>query len=264
MRQQFWKRRAKILGVVLAATMGVSGFSTEVRAFTVNSGDLVLALYNNGTEYYQDLGSSATLLAPGSNTLFDLGQSTLTPMTAVSGSNPVSWTVVRATFGAALPPSSIFMNAGSLLNAQQTQDAADTGTNFSISQANSSIRSWINLLAPVSAPLGNQVLLLSNDQASFTTTMGLGGSLNGSFTGFGMEGSFGNTLTILQGVVAGNALSDAGRAILMADGKVSLCGGAGCTPAPVPIPAAAVLFATGVIGMIGIVRRKMGRGGIAG
>ena len=262
MRRHFWKRKAKILVVVLAATMGIGGLATEARAFLINSGDLVLAVYGNNQEYYQNLGSAAAALTPGGNVSFNLNQSTLSQnlMATLSGApgNPVAWTLVRTTFGTNIPAPSLFMNAGSQLTAQETLDA---GNSFSVSQASGAIRTWISALSPISSPLANQILLLANDPASFTSTMGLGGSLAGTFTGFGMEGSLGNTLTILQGVVAGNAISDAGRAILMADGQFALCGGAGCTPAPVPVPAAAVLFATGLIGMVGIVRRKLrGRG----
>ncbi|HXX75158.1 MAG TPA: VPLPA-CTERM sorting domain-containing protein [Nitrospiraceae bacterium] len=252
--QRFWRAQAKILVVMFAATMGIGGFGSEARAFTINSGDLVLSVYGNGTEYYRDLGPASSLLTPATQTLVDLNLSTLNPMLAVGGTNPVEFTLVRNTFGSGIPASSTFINAGSQLN---TADTLASGNSYSVSQTNGAIRSWQGLISSVSAPLGNELLLAASDPASFTSTMGVDGSLKGSFTGFGMQGTLGTTLTILQGVVSGNVLSDAGAAVLMANGQLLICGGAGCTPSAVPLPAAAVLFGTGLVGLVTIARRKL-------
>lgn len=247
------KRTARILMVALAVTMGIGGLSTETRAYQINSGDLVLAVYGNGTEYYQDLGSAASLLATSVPKTFDLNLSSLNPLVATGGSQPVQWTLVRNTFGTGIPGTSTFVN---LASQQTTQEIMDSQNTYSVSQANGNIRSWQSTISGVSAPLGTELLLNASDPASFTTTMGFGGSLNGSFPSI-LEGSLGSLMTILQGRATGNLLSDVGRATLSANGLLTICGGAGCSLAPVPLPAAVVLFGSGLIGLVGIARRKL-------
>jgi hypothetical protein len=53
-----------------------------------------------------------------------------------------------------------------------------------------------------------------------------------------------------------NVFSDIGRAVLTSNGMFSICGTAGCTPgAPVPVPAAVLLFLTGLFGLAAFARR---------
>ncbi|MGC4098256.1 MAG: hypothetical protein QM706_14170 [Nitrospira sp.] len=250
MRQTFMRRKAAILAVAFAAIVG--GGYAPAGAFTINSGDLVLAIYGNGTEYYRNLGSAASLLANGANNVVNLSLSSLNPMSAVGGSEPVQWTLVRNTFGAGIPGSQTFANFASKMTAQEV---LDSGNNYSVAQANGNIISWQSNIAPISAPLGNEVLLPKTDPGSYTTQMGIGGMLNGAFPGI-LEGGVGSFMSILQGRVGGNVLSDVGRALLTADGQLKICGGAGCSIEAVPLPAAAVLFASGITALIGLARRK--------
>src|SRR5262245_11859196 len=78
MTPTWWKRRAKPF-VVMA--VGVAALSAvEARAMQVNPGDLVLAMFSNGTEYYRNLGQASTLLT-GSPVTIDIGSSSLNPFT---------------------------------------------------------------------------------------------------------------------------------------------------------------------------------------
>ena len=252
MRQVFMRRKAGIVAAAFAAIIGSGGFA-PAGAYTFNSGDLVLAIYGNDTEYYRNLGSAASLLADGANTTVDLSLSTLNPLTAVGGPELVQWTLVRNTFGAGIPAAQTFNNYASKLTAQET---LDSGNNYSVAQANGAITSWQSTIGQAPGlPAGNEVLLPKTDPASFTTQMGIGGMLNGSFPGI-LEGELGLFMTILEGTVRGNVLSDVGGALLEANGRLQVCGGAGCTVAPIPIPAAAVLFATGITALIGLARRQ--------
>lgn len=252
MRQILMRRKAGIVAAAFAAIIGSGGFS-PAGAFTFNSGDVVLAMYGNNTEYYRNLGPADSLLANGANQTINLSLSTLNPMTAVGGPEPVQWTLVRNTFGFGIPAGQTFNNYASK---QTTQEILDSQNNYSVAQANGAITSWQSTIGQAPGlPAGNEVLLPKTDPASFTTQMGIGGTLNGSFPS-NVEGGVGTFLTILEGTVRGNVLSDVGRALLSADGQLKICGGAGCTVEPIPVPAAAVLFGTGISALIGLARRK--------
>ncbi|MBX3329693.1 MAG: hypothetical protein KF722_04770 [Nitrospira sp.] len=260
MRQTFMRRKAGVVAAAFAAIIGSGGFA-PAGAYTFDSGDLVLAIYGNDTEYYRNLGPAASLLADGANNTVDLNLSSLNPLTAVGGPEPVQWALVRNTFGPGISAAQTFNNYASKLTAQEI---LDSGNNYSVAQANGAITSWqSNIAAVPGLPAGNEVLLPKTDPGSFTTQMGIGGMLNGSFPSI-LEGELGTFMTILEGTVRGNVLSDVGRALLEADGRLQVCGGAGCTVEPIPIPAAAVLFATGITALIGLARRQPNGEGTAG
>lgn len=256
MRHVSWQRKTRVLLVALAALAGFNGLAPEARAFQFSTGDLVLAVFGNSQEYYRDLGPASTLLAPGTLTPFDLNSSLLNPMSATAGPQPVSWTLL-STQGTT--QTSTLINVASLLN---TADTLASGSNNGVFAVRNNITSWMGTIGPATGP-GTEIVLAASDPSSYTTRMGISGTMSGSFTGGGLQGSLGNVLTMIQGraLVSGqqNVLTDVGQAVLSAGGQLSICGGAGCSVAPVPVPAAVVLFGSGLIGLVGIARRKLMR-----
>jgi hypothetical protein len=119
---------------------------------------------------------------------------------------------------------------------------------------------WRNLLL-LNTPAGNEATLPASDPASWNTNWGLNGSLGGNMGAASFQGNLDSILTVVKGQsrvgAQLNVFSDVGRAVLASNGLFSICGGAGCELQPVPIPAAAVLFGSGLIGLIGIARRKI-------
>jgi len=252
MTRTWWKRSANkpLFGIVagLAALSAV-----EAQALQVASGDLVLALYSNGQEYYRDLGQASTILSSGNQFSVNI-TSPLNPLSVTAGPEPILWTLLS---GQGTTQLTTFINTASQLNAA---DTIASGSNNGIAAANSTITGWRNALNTTTGP-GTEIVLTASDPASFTTAFTIGGNLNGSFTGGGLAGTVGSLLNIIQGqarTATGdtNVLTDAGRAMLAANGQLQICGGGGCAITAVPLPAAVVLFGSGLIGLVGIARGR--------
>lgn len=264
MRRVNSRRRLGALAMGLSALLGLSSLPVEAPAFQFNNGDLVLAIFGNSTEFYYDIGTKAALLAPGATTTINIAALPGDPFgagTGVVGGAETQWTILGRNPVAATPAANgIFVYAAS-----QT-DAAGISIVPAVAQTNTRIQGWNSTLlastggTPVGP--GAQVFLNSTDPAAFTNAnnFGLSGTLGGSWNAGGMQGSIGSLLNILEGRArneAGltNVLSDVGRAVLLASGQLTICGGAGCEVAAVPVPAAAILFGSGLIGLAGIARR---------
>lgn len=264
MRQTTSKRCFRAAAVGLLAVLGLAGVPKEAPAFQFNNGDLVLAIYGNNTEFYYDIGAKATLLVSGAQTTVDiagLAGSPFAPGSSVVGGPETQWTIIGRNAVPATPAANgIYVYAGS------QNDSANISIVPAISQTSTRIQGWNAYLntstGATPAGPGAQVFLPSTDPAAFTnsTNFGLSGTLGGSWNAGGMQGSLGSLLTIIEGRVrneAGqfNTLLDVGRVFLSASGQLTICGGAGCSVEPVPVPAAVVLFGSGLIGLVGIARR---------
>jgi hypothetical protein len=253
--------------------LGLAGLPKESQAtpFTFNNGDLVLAIYGSSNEFYYDIGQFSAATAPGARTidLTALGpNSPFAQGAGVIGAN-TQWTILGANLVPTTPTANgVFTFTASQFDTSQFVPPTGTGTapKPSINATNSKIGSWNSELGqlPGAAPGGTGafMFLSSAEDAAFSkdANFGLGGLLGGTWGGGNMQGLFNTTLSLIQGRARNetggtNVLSDIGRAILTADGQLTICGGAGCSVTPVPIPAAVVLFGSGLIGLIGIARR---------
>jgi hypothetical protein len=91
---------------------------------------------------------------------------------------------------------------------------------------------------------------------SFSQNLNTSGS--GQFEGawpLAMQGSLDTVLNIMRGDVETSAFTQVGRVLLTAGGLLTI-GNPGPNVAPVPLPAGVVLFGSGLIGLVGIARRK--------
>lgn len=225
------KLKRTVLAVIMAAATAVAGAAGEARAFSFDNGDLVLAIYGNNTEALINLGQTSTLFAGTNPINFDVSAALAL---AQVGTNAVSYTLFQHDF-----------------------------TNFLIHAATGANPSTINpnLLGPnvqFAASIGMSSLggftgdtIAKADSKSFSSNLNQDGA--GNFGGTwptAMQGSLGQLVSILSADVNTNALSQVSTALLAGNGMLTL------NVAAVPLPAAVVLFGSGLVGLIGIARRS--------
>lgn len=254
------RRTLKAAGIMMLAVLGLAGLPKEAPAFQFGNGDLVLAIFGNNTEYYYDIGNFSGLLTPGSSQTFDVSAA-FAPGAGVVGGPQTQWTIIGKN---AIPTTPAVNGIFTYSGTQMT--TADVTIVPAIGTEQVRVVGWNSFLntstGATPAGAGASVFLNSADPAAFTnaTNFGLGGFLGGTWNDGGMQGSVGDVLNIIQGQARNtsgqtNILSDVGRAVLSASGQLTICGGAGCSVAAVPVPAAVWLFGSGLAAMAGLARR---------
>lgn len=226
----------KRLAVAAVAAAALAGPATAAHALQFNAGDLVLAVYGNGTEYVKNLGTISSVLSSGVDVDLNLGG----VLTAIGPTSSLKYTV----FGYSGTAITFGDNAaiGSWTGPQKNGVLPNT---------------LINALIGYSGALGAAVdvrnLFPQNDGLSFSTNLNaagsdtLGGSINPVHKAMA---TIDTVLNLLQRTGDATTLAQVGTGFLSsASGHFVV--------SAVPVPAAVVLFATGVIGLVGLARRKM-------
>jgi hypothetical protein len=231
--------------MVAAAMMATLGAATDAKALEFGNSDLVLAVFGNGTQYLQNLGQVGSFFTTGSTATISIGASNVT---AVSGTNPVNWALVsfsydESTGEATTLAASVTKNLSAFTPTELSQ--------VSIINAWNSAGVWSGQSAAVP---GSSQLILASDPNSYTNVFGTDGSMASGFP-VSTQGAFNSVLAVLQGDAATNGLLQLGSAMLLADGTLTLSGMPGT--APIPVPAAVVLFGTGLAGLVGVARRRL-------
>jgi len=227
--------------VIAAAAAAALAGPISAHALQFNSGDALLAVYGNGTEYVADLGSFSSLLTTGVTLdLSSIISSDIGPASSLSYTL-VGYNGTEIFFGDR-------DDASAFSTLQKNQVLPATLTN-----------ALINWSGQLSVNPGNGGtsgnLFLNTDPLSFTKVLNNTGAqtLGGSIPSVHPGGTtFDTVLNLLDRTGAANTLTTVGTAILD-----SQTGHFVIAPTPVPVPAAAVLFATGVVGLIGVARRKV-------
>ena len=236
---------AAVIGV---AAIAVAGVPSSALALGFNFGDLGFFVYGGNDQRYESLGtgsSNPVLLGPSDTTrnisadLTTLNNGASTGLRySVIGSSTDGLTFYVSSPNATITPAQA--NNSFAANAQGEflfwagQHAAATGGVGNPLANNPSI-------TPASAPW------------SFTNILGTAGVLNGQ-VGFNTHGSLGQLLNIFAVNVDGvnpETYTKVASALLSATGQLII------TPAAVPLPAAVVLFGTGLVALVGIARRKI-------
>jgi hypothetical protein len=265
MKQASVKKKMAVLAG--AALMLVSGMGQAAHAFNFDQQDLILAIYGNEKEVLVNLtdldpvgptgpGNSMNTLT-GSSTVYEfnlapyLNAAGVLPGSIVGGlTNPLRYTVMG--FQQDLDTFETIYKAGS------SNDAATLGVQTSSTLYVSRLDLWRGNVTDANTPNvdANNVALVDRLTGnSFTGRMGIGDTLNAGFN-TAMASNLGQLLNIVMGDPFATSIpvSPMGQALLSANGLFQVTGG---QIAPIPLPAAAVLFGTGIIGLVGIARRKL-------
>jgi hypothetical protein len=246
------KQTTAVVSFALAAFAG----TMPVQAVTFSAGDAVLVLYDGTTEYYRNLGSASTLTSGGAD--FNISASFMSQLTG-----PIEYTIIggnAANFGSL--PTSTF--EGSAI--PSTNTSVITGwtasRNGAINQQNywNAIVGWNGQVGSIA---GSEHTLAASDARAFSAFFGTDDKLAGAFP-LRMSSNIETTLYLLgrNFLSPGDqtAQSGLGQAMLslLGTGEGRFTFGT-TAAAPVPVPAAVILFGSGLIGLVGMARRAQAR-----
>ena len=231
----------KRLAVATIAAAALAGPVTAAHALQFGQGDAVLAVYGNGTEYVQNLGSFSSLISNG----LTLDLSSI--VGSIGGANPVQVALFGATdaegfFGDKFPLTGFS-------NTQKNQ--------VNVNQLQGNLGGWSNLLL---AATDARNLFPQTDPLSFSSNLNGGGTGNNSLGGSvppvkpAFAGVGENLYLMLKSATGtGASMTQVGIAVFGANGQFQVSGNVSA----VPVPAAAILFASGLVGLVGLARRRM-------
>ena len=230
----------------MLAVAGLGGIPQQAQALTFNTGDAVLVIYGNDNQGYLNLGNWNTLKTTGAS----INVSGILGTVGVSGTNPIEYTVLGN--NGTLTPL-WFGNDVDISSWTATNKSQTLTTPF-----NTALTNWRGQLtnANIADPTQSARTIYSGADPllAYTTYFGTNDAYAGALAS-GRRGSvdIDNVLFMLERTGVAGTLAGVTTAFLNS--------GTGLfTMSPVsavPIPAAAVLFGTGVIGLIGIARRKL-------
>ena len=242
------KQTATALSVALA--LAVSGApAAHAVNFDFLGESAALAIFGGDSEHIVQLGD-ITALTSGPATTFNIDPGVIAAVSTNLGAGGLKYALLGFQFNAAHPTAGFLKTVSgtasgdfSATQVQQWTPGLVSGTAFN----------WVNELAGVGT--ATSATVGKNDTGSFTKSFDIDGSFNGAFS-LPQQLSAGVLGTIIMSDPSFNGadglLGDMGQAILSADGLTFTIGS---SVAPVPLPAAGILFATGLLGLVGISRR---------
>lgn len=231
--------KVKGLAVSAVAVAGLLGPVQGAQAVQFSSGDAVLAVYGNSTEYVANLGTFSSLITNG----VDLNLSSI--MGSVGGTNVVKYTIFGYDANG--------INFGNI----------DPASSFTAMQKNQTLVTGLtNTLITYSGQLSGNAspnaptLFAASDPLSFSSNLNAAGSntLGGNISSAHAAASSVDVVLNLLTKTSAGVLSTAGTALLSSSTGHFVVNG---SVSAVPLPAAAVLFATGMIGLVGVARRRV-------
>lgn len=254
MKIDWMKLKKTVVAGFAVAALAAGGYTQKAEAVDISTGDLVLAIFGNGQEWVQNLGQSSGLLTSGGN--FTVGSGVFAPITGAGGNNTLRWALIGYTEEPSFTTSPTGQNSFSLFAGSSKAPSQMTPTEISQIVQGPAFNAMFGWAAQSTTGDGStEGLIPAADFLSYTSNFFTDGTMAGSFP-ITMEGNFSSTLNILE-VFGDNSFnhpnSTVANWLINPDGSRTLS----ITPAPVPLPAAVVLFSSGLVGLIGVARRKM-------
>lgn len=244
-RQSHMKR----LLAALVAVSAVAGVPSNVFALGFNFGDAGFFVYGGNDQRYENFGPNSAL-------------------PTFEGTSPITRDISAnlATLNTGATTGLRYSVMGTSMDGQ-TFYVSSTSSTISASQANNSFAvnaagEFLNWAGQHAAATGGTSNVYLNNPSltstaaphSFTNFLGTAGVVNGQ-VGFSTHGTLGQLLNIF----AVNINGEAETYVKVATAFLSTAGGLTITPAAVPVPAAVILFGSGLVGLVGIARRSMNR-----
>ncbi len=255
------KHQLKILAAALAVVAAMPASAALIADGTTGDGNLFLTAWDSVAQrsYTLNLGITESAFTGTSNLSFTPDANMLTFLAGVTPAN-VNWNVVALD----TTPNGV-VTVGGNYNIFSTAAAAPTGSaapgNSNLLNAGGTANTFIgavNLLIP-SSPGGNSIDHVSTGATD--TAYALGGQFGANF---GSKFAFSNTGVLDQSLnfydfasTTGSNLTKAtitpfaGQWDLASNGTLSFA-----STSAVPLPAAAWLFGSGLVGLVGVSRRK--------
>lgn len=239
--KKMWTRIAQTVTVAAVALAAVS-VSVPAHALVYNTGEAVLVIYGNEQQGYLNLGNWDTLKTTGGS--FPVAD--ILNTAGVSGANPIEYTIVGNS-GALTP---MWFGSNQAIGDWTSTQKTLLNTNA----YNTANTNWRGQLTTAADPT-RKIYAAADPLLAFSLYFGDTDSLGGLSSVRGSS-DIDSILHLLERTGVASTLAGVTTAFLNSSTKLLTIGGG--EPAPIPIPAAAVLFATGMIGLVGFARRSMG------
>lgn len=243
------KIKRTVAAVAAMSALVVGSLPSKALALDFPFGDLAFLVYGGNTERYENLGNSTAVLE-STTTITTRNIGADLPLLSQGADLGLTYALI-GTHSNFLD--AYFSSLSPTLTPQQVQNslADNAGSNFLFWAGQHGAQTGGN-----ANPLANNPSFTSKAAPhSYTSMLGITGTVGG-LLGFTTHAALDQPLTIFRVNVDGETpvFTPVATALLTGDGHLTI------TPNAIPVPAAVVLFGTGLIGLVGIARRKMAGG----